>query len=99
MAGLSGAPHAELRAFRDAASIRFPLLSDPDGQALRALGVYHKQRPDRGHLPRPSALVFGRDGRLFHRRVVLYFRPSVDALLGDVDAAEAAGAGSGSRRA
>lgn len=98
MAGISGAPFAELRAFRDAAAIPFPLLSDPDGVALRALGVYHKHRPDRGHLARPSALVFGRDGRLFRRRIVRYFRPSVGTLLADVDAAEAA-SGSGSTRA
>lgn len=96
MAGISGAPFTALRAFREAAAIPFPLLADPDGTALRALGVYHKHRPDRGHLARPSSLVFGRDGRLFRRRVVLYFRPSVDTLLADLDASSSA---SGSTRA
>jgi peroxiredoxin len=88
--GLSGAPHAALRAFRDAANIPMPLLSDVDGSAMRRLGVYHKRRADRGELARPSSLVFGPDGRLFRRRIVVYFRPSVDALLADVDAARGA---------
>ena len=74
------------------ANLPMPLLSDPEGTALRALGVYHTQRAGGGHVPRPSSLVFGPDGRLFRRRIVFYFRPSPAVLLADVRDAIAASA-------
>lgn len=83
MAGLSGASPADLRRFGDEARIPFPLLHDPDGAAMRALGVYHKTDA-RGALPRPGSLVFDAHGRLFRRRIVRVLRPAPIRLLADL---------------
>jgi len=70
---------------RDQYDISFPILSDPTGDVFRALGVYHKRRADKGELPKPSSLVFSRDGTLFKRRIVFYFRPPPSILLHDIE--------------
>jgi peroxiredoxin len=90
VAAVTGAPWEDCRRLRDQHDLPFPVLSDPTGEVFRALGVYHKERSDRGHLPRPSSLVFGRDGRLFKRRIVFYFRPPPAILLHDIDRSEEA---------
>lgn len=89
MVGLSGASPADLHRFVDEAHIPFPLLHDPDGTAMRVLGVYHKTDA-RGALPRPGSLVFDAAGRLFRRRVVRVLRPAPIRLLADLADAAAA---------
>lgn len=88
LAAITAAPWEECRRLRDRHDLPFPVLSDPSGEVFRALGVYHKQREDTGHLPKPSSLVFGRDGTLFKRRIVFYFRPPPAILLHDIDRSE-----------
>lgn len=68
MVGLSPDSVDKLKKFAKQKSITFPLLSDTDGKAIKALDLENKDA--RKFLPHPGVLIIGTDGvvteKLFH---------------------------------
>lgn len=72
-----------------AQGITFPLLSDPEGQALEAFGVRHTEGNPIDHkdIARPATFVADREGRIVWRDMTSNWRirPRPETLLAELE--------------
>lgn len=55
------------REYADHYGFEFPLLSDPDSEAIRAYGLLHADGGIEGDIARPATLILDTDGRVVWR--------------------------------
>jgi peroxiredoxin len=89
VAAISVDPPGQSLELARAQGITFPLLSDPEGQALEAFGVRHTEGNPIDHkdIARPATFVADREGRIVWRDMTSNWRirPRPETLLAELE--------------
>ena len=87
--GLSPDSVDKLKKFAKQKSITYPLLADPDGTAIKSLGLQNKESKKK-FLPHPGVLIIGTDGVVDEKLFKESFKARHDnkAILAAAKAAE-----------
>ena len=63
--GISYDPVKTLKGFADKSKITYPLLSDPESEAIKAFGILNKEGRGRTKgVPHPCTYIVGKDGKV-----------------------------------